>query len=193
MRQVREWLNKNSAVVTIAAVVLLILSLAFIIMNISGPPRPRERVIPVYFYDLNTNQLFVGQSDQVPPIYAPSQPDKQGIPKGVRAFVYSCGECDDESERFIAYLEMYTPEAKAARERMQRIVRGEEQPPGDMGEGSAEAAEMQMYEMWEQGRLMRLLNDDNWVPAMSEEAMQMLQHLERMCDGTVPKHCLPDD
>ena len=79
-------------------------------------PRRAPGVFEVYYYDLGKagsgnplDALFSDKSDKVPPIDAPSGPNN-----GVLAQVYGCGDCA-KANRFIAYLQKFTPEAKKAR------------------------------------------------------------------------------
>jgi len=65
----------------------------------------------VFYYDLGTGQLFADSPGQVPPIDAPSGP---GV--GVRAYVFSCNDCSDEQQRFIAWYERQIPASKRLQE-----------------------------------------------------------------------------
>lgn len=177
--KLRDWLNNNSAIVTIGAVVLLIGALFAIIMQMrSGPSGPR--VIDVYFYDLNTQKLFAAKSDQIPPIDTPSGPAPGGAPAGVRAYVFACNDCGNENDRFIGWLEMYTPEAKALLT----------QPPPTDPQQALER-DMRVYEVWESGQLIRGVNDTRWVPQSSQEAMNITSQIDTKCPGGSPKPCLP--
>lgn len=131
MGNVREWLNKNSAMVTIAAVVLLVVALSILVMSFR---RVDASDAGAYYFDLNTGRLFTASMTEIPPIEAPSGPlqTPQGpLPAGVRVHILSCGSCADfagmtaeevkAAGAEIAYLEMLTPEGKA-------IVTGP--PPG---------------------------------------------------------------
>src|SRR5690606_5765079 len=85
---VREWMNNNSALVTIGAVVLLVIALGIILLQTgdgitSGP-------IMMYYYDLNEGRLIQVMSDQPAPVETASGPH-DGMPAGVRAHVYTCG------------------------------------------------------------------------------------------------------
>ncbi len=178
--KLRDWMNNNSAVVTVGAVVVLILSLGYIVWSSRGRSYG-PRVIDVYFYDLNTNQLFTAKSDQIPPIETASGPvPGSGAPAGVRAYVFACNDCSDENDRFVGWLEMYTPEAKAVLT----------QPPSESPEQAAER-EMRMYEMYESGQLIKAPEDRTWARANTAEAVNVTQRIESKCPGGAPKPCLP--
>jgi hypothetical protein len=83
-----------------------------------------DQVRPVqttgWYYDLKKNELFVGVASQLPPIPAPSDQGTQDK-SGVRAVVFACGSCAVEADRFIAYLERFTDEARQANAQGQNI------------------------------------------------------------------------
>lgn len=180
----RDWMNNNSALVTIAAVVLLVISLGVIIMQTRGPGS--VRAIDLYFYDLNTGKLFVAKSDHIPPIKAPSGPfGEQGLPGGVRAHVFSCGECGDftgmtaeqvvQAGGYIAYLEMYTPQGKAA-------LTADPSDPN--------AAPM-MIDPMEQ-TLVKPVDGDQWMSMYSERGYRMTDAAMQQCpDGSPGQACRP--
>lgn len=85
---VREYLNNNPAVVTIAAIVLLIVCLALIVRQLLGGGGAQVR--DVYYFDTASGQVFIEEAVGFPPIEAPSGPGN-----GVRAYIYSCGSCED--------------------------------------------------------------------------------------------------
>lgn len=62
-----------------------------------------------YYYDTQTDELFVDEANLIPPIKAPSGGE------GVIAQVYACGDCS--GEKYIALLRKYSPEAKQAIEK----------------------------------------------------------------------------
>lgn len=111
VNQVRSWINRWSSQVTVVAIVLLGLALFIVIKT--GRPAGYSTPVSVYYYDLNTGELFAALSTEIPPIEAPSGPLPNGKPAGVRAFVYSCGDCSDPAQRRVAWLEKYTARAKA--------------------------------------------------------------------------------
>lgn len=64
-----------------------------------------------WWYDLNNKELFKGPRDGFLPIDAPSGPLKDGPPDlagkaGVKARVYTCGNCVD-GETYIGFIEYY--------------------------------------------------------------------------------------
>ena len=73
---------------------------------------PPKRTGQAWYYDLNVGQIFTGNSTEVAPIDAPSGPLPDGGQAGVKAYVFSYGDCADESQRFIAWLERAIPNAK---------------------------------------------------------------------------------
>lgn len=66
---------------------------------------PPKRTGQVWYYDLNTGQLFTGKIEDVAPIDAPSGPLPDGGQAGVKAYVFSYGDCDDENQRVVGWLE----------------------------------------------------------------------------------------
>lgn len=182
--KVRDWMNNNSALVTIAAVVILVISLGVIIMNTRG--RNSYGPIELYYYDLNTGKLFVAMSNEFPPIEAPSGPyGDRGLPGGVRAHVFSCNDCGDfegmtaeqvaQTGAYIAYLEMYTPEGKAA------LTADPEDPE----------AESMMVDPMEQ-TLVKTIDGDRWLSMYSEEGYQVTEQTIQACpDGSAARACRP--
>jgi hypothetical protein len=181
--KVRDWMNNNSAVVTILAVVILVISLGVIIMQTRGRGAPRT--IDLYFYDLNTNQLFVARSDQIPPIPAPSGPlrgQPGDLPAGVRAHVFACGDCPsglrgltpeqvEQRGAYVAYLDMYTEEGR-------RALAGD--APTDM-----------MTDPMEQ-TLVRRVADRDWQPMYSEVGFRLTETAVRACpEGAPAVACRP--
>lgn len=113
--KVRDWLNQNSAVTTIGAVVIIIICLVILLWNagvVGGPSYHRT----AYYYDIQTHKLFVSKIGQMAPIKSPS-----GANNGVLAHVFSCTDCSDQSSRFIGWLERYTPKAKKRAQMAKKI------------------------------------------------------------------------
>lgn len=169
----RSYMNNNPAIVTVAAIVVLLICLGLIYRSLAGGGGTAQ-TIDVWYYDLNTGDLFVESSDSQPPIEAPSGPF-EGHPAGVRAYVFACEEsgCDDPAQRKIGYLEMYTADAKAA------ITN----PDPNAGP--------QEYEVIEMGRLVKAPEGGGWVPAMSNQGMMLTERISQICPNGYPKPCYP--
>jgi hypothetical protein len=115
---IRDRINNNPFVSTVAIVLLLGVSLTLIWSQV-GTGGPQQFPDTVYYYDLNTSKLFAGPrnpgqqgsieqatnpnqstgAQQVQNnagknrIEAPSGPTDDGKPAGVRAWVFACGTC----------------------------------------------------------------------------------------------------
>ena len=101
-----------AVVVGVLAGLVILGTGAYIMAWFTPPPVPQAIV---YFYDLNTQAVFVGDMSNIPPFFAPSQKwTSSAKPMGVRAAVFSCGGCARAEDRFVGYVEAYTPDARAA-------------------------------------------------------------------------------
>ncbi len=164
----REWVNQNSAIVTIGAVLLLLVSLGFIIMRVSGGSQYKARIVDVYYFDIDSGQLFTAKSNEIPPIDSPS-----GANKGVRAYVFACGDCADESQRFTGWLEMYTPDAKNV------MINPPTSPES-----------MDTFELMEKGHLVSA-DGRAWVQANTDKGFQVMEGIQTRCGETPAVPCYP--
>jgi len=167
--KLRDFLNNNSAVVTILTVALLIVALGAIVLQLR-PGRAGGQVVDVYYYDLDSGQIFTASSREVPPIETSTGPFN-----GVRAYVFACSDCGDESDRFVGWLEMYSPDAKALLTRS-----AEAGPPGP-----------EAFESWEQGHLIRDPNAEEWVLANSQGGFAVMESVREQCPDGRPRPCFP--
>lgn len=112
----REKVNRYGLVVLAALTLLLLvsaLSMSFYFSNYSGSKPSAD----VWYYDTATGATFRASGLQTPPIVGPSgKRDNEGEGTGVRAYLMTCGSCENEKERFVGYIERYTAEAKRVRE-----------------------------------------------------------------------------
>lgn len=104
--KIREWLNQTPWI-SIAAGTVILACAVFIVLTLRGERHPTP---DIWYYDVETGKLFAASARGVPPIAAPSGGE------GVRARVYTCGSCLEESQLQVAHIEKYSPEAKAKRE-----------------------------------------------------------------------------
>jgi len=147
----RKWANDNPVFVmaiTGASVLLLLVVIVWLAW-----PEPRVPVVEYkkeWFYDLNTGDLFTAKKGLTPPIEAPSGSLPDGGPAGVRAYVLSYMDEPNEAERFIAFLEIADPN-------------GANDVPDKPGPKLTPAMR------WGRGRLLRRLEDEQWVPGDSPQ------------------------
>lgn len=87
---------KQNVVAAVAVVVTLVAGYFILNQTVLRSPRAQSRGA-VYLYDLATGELAVG---------SPS-------PDAIRASVFACASCDDDADRFTAYIQKTTPEAIA--------------------------------------------------------------------------------
>ena len=141
--ELRKRINNNPrAVIGISLACLFILF--FTLLGIFAGGRPSTSASnKVWFYDLNTGELFTTSKELSGPIEAPSGPLANGQPGGVKAYVMSYVEEPDESERFIGFLEKPDPNYTGDR---------------SIAEGTVP---------WGSGKLIRTVEDANWVSATS--------------------------
>lgn len=99
-----EWLNRNPAAgIGIAVVALVIGGVVAYRSFDSGVGKPK--IAQRYFYDLASGELFLMGN-------TPAPVTTESGTQAVWAHVFSCGSCDDTSQRFIAYLQKLSDEAK---------------------------------------------------------------------------------
>lgn len=93
------------------AIALLAVAGIAIAVTMSDGPEYAEAPEQDYYYDLNTGELFAAPYRERLPAANPATPN--AAPAGVIAYVFACGDCTAESDRFIAYLEVHDPRPTA--------------------------------------------------------------------------------
>jgi hypothetical protein len=172
----RRWINEYPNVVVSVAGASAMLLLAIIIWLLM-PDKPPAQMVPMekeWYYDLNTDELFVAEKGLQPPIEAPSGPLPSGKPAGVRAYVLSYVYEPNESQRFVAFLETMAPPEMLAKWPKRR--------------DSNSAAKK-----WGKGRLIRKIDGEVWIPADSTLGQQLLEEaFAPNKDGERPTYCRPE-
>lgn len=176
---IREWINRNPKIIIgitgISVSVLLVILVDRLIPN----KAPKiEEYKKAWFYDLNTGKLFVAESDEIPPIKAPSGELFEGESAGVKAYLFSFSSEPNESSRFIGFLEKFTPEAK--------------KHLSDLFDLRTDRTE-ESIRHWNQGRLICRVPDRQWFPANSKEGEEILEQvLLPNENGKQARYCPPD-
>ncbi len=204
--QLREWMNKNSAVTTIISVVMLFLALWYLVITVFPPP-PKP-ITHVFYYDVITGKLFPGEAKEYPPIETPDGSKlANGLPAGVKANVFSCTKCR-EGDWYIGYLETYLPQAREAQLRMnEETERMSKMPPpnpdGSMPPGAPGAPAPGMPPMMGPSpQDMMLISEghlvasheavDKWFKQESPEGAALVNAAMKKCpDNKYPTQCFP--
>ena len=171
---IRKWINTNPRIIisiTCASILVFLVTTGLLMSEKTLEVQEYEKA---WFYDLNTGKLFVASSEPIPPIEAPSGPLPNGEPAGVKAYVFSYVSEPSESERFIGFLE--TSDLEAKKEKTESIK--------SRSSGA---------EQWGQGKLIRRVEDEQWVPANGNEGRAVLRELFLPNeDGEVANYCPPE-
>ncbi len=180
---IRDAMNRNQSVISIVAVVLTIIAIAYIIHYEFHSPYATS--VNQYFYDTATQQLKVEPPTAIPPLRGAG-----GKYTLVRAYVFTCSSCNNKQ---IGFLQKYTPEGKAALLKQQQMAK---QPPpkpgsrpgpnGDTQFNNPFSLQMQAYN----NSLVRLpAKGSRWVLANSPEGERIMTPAP--CATGVLKPCVP--
>lgn len=173
---------------TLLLAISLVTALAAALLLVN--PLAKDRPLPgtarsVYYYDLNTGDLFVADAGLIPPIDAPSGmlQGTTSTKAGVLAYVFTCGSCSPQ-DRYVAWIEMYTPEAQQA---LSEQISKKTHPLANRI-GSAPAAS-----------LVAQVNpaapgDVKWLGLNSQKGSSIVRQSARRCpNGSAAIPCLPDN
>ncbi|MEM8872875.1 MAG: hypothetical protein AAGD32_01335 [Planctomycetota bacterium] len=164
---IRETLNQNEKIVTIATIVIIGIALLFVAGQLMCSGRPDLSGGSLEFYYTTDGQTFF--ADEASKIYPF---DKDGA-KAFRAFVYEC----PDGERYIGYIEGYTPQA-------QETLRAARAP-----DASPELA-MGTMELEITGKMIALPENiadmEEWAPATSRQAQAIMSQAATKCEGARP-------
>ncbi|MDX1682121.1 MAG: hypothetical protein R3336_03275 [Phycisphaeraceae bacterium] len=198
--QARNWVNKNASIATLATIVALVAALTYIVwFAVGGGPKDVPQN-PVYFYDLkhadgnldsvDLDHLYVEALDTFPPALSPTGDGKlsKGMPAGVKAHVFGCGNCEPGTARFIGWLEIYKPD-------VHDLLENQSGPDFDPALHGAAI---------ERGRMVALPADvgvpgvpeevkGRWVEAQSSPGKAIRASIHERCSQVQqPVECFPD-
>lgn len=152
----RRRINENPKLIITITCVSVFLLVVTVIVHLGS--WQSERVKPGekgWYYDLNTGKLFIADKELVAPIEAPSGALPNGEAAGVRAYVLTYAFEPNDSERFIGFLEKANPDAESGGN------------PAQIDAGGAGR--------WGHGKLIRRVEDEEWVPGDSIEGREILE------------------
>ncbi len=154
----RDRLNENPLMVTIVTVMsLAVLGLVVLLRSCESEPRQMWQVKQAWFYDVNTGKLFLESNDQVGPIEVPSGALDDGTPAGFRAHVYSYVLEPNQSELFVGFLEC----------------------PVERKQDQVSSQDMENEIVWTKTRLIKRVEDEEWVRASSHKGQDLLESMSR--------------
>lgn len=169
----------------IGAAVVLAICLLLLLRNLTHDP---AAVVTqwrnAWYYDLNTKTTFIAKQTHLPPVEGPTGPAPDQSPAGVWAYVYTCSTCDEPKNRFIAWIEKLTPQAKSELHALITPMKG----------GHAELNPFETLNLWDQeGRLIASPEKPTrWFVMDSEEGAALrAESLARCGAGVEPKQCPP--
>jgi hypothetical protein len=174
----REWLQQNQGMATAIAVVILVVALALVFLRGGGEVAGAG----TYYYDLNTNQLFVSREARYAPFDTPSGPTPDGQPAGVEAMVYGCdqADCAEPAVEHVAYVVKHTPRGLQLIEEIAALAPDEHD----------RRLQLDMELMTQ--KLARRLNDTEWVSAGDPRITGVVREIRHQrCGGRQPVLCNP--
>lgn len=189
----RNLLNRRQAILLPVLLAILFASVGVTVYPYLRRGPRYEGPATAFYYDLGDGQLFEGPIDRPPPIRPPSgATQSNGSPGGVRAYVFSCGECKDASSRFVGYLLTQTPTETiaSANPTIPSLPRPYQPPPafspqlalGFPGDPAGNAT-------------ILVANPQDaavWLDADSPETEALMRKVIARCgEGKVPMECFP--
>jgi hypothetical protein len=166
-------MNPNIIKIVVAAA-LLIIGGALIARQIGSASQTRGNAASqVYFYDLDSGELFAQPAEAMPPVDAPS-----GANKGVRAFVYTCGSCADDQQ--IGYIQMLDEKGLAAHKQIAEV-----EEPG----------RQRLYALVQQHTFVApppaAGAEPRWISQSTPQGRELLEAYQKLCSGKLARLCNP--
>ena len=179
----RETLNNNSALVAVAAIALLVLTLGYLIMSMTGGTRNNyTQPSGKWFYDVDDDKIFLGDVNDVGPIAAPSGGE------GVEIVILTCedscgghnltGKSPSELESlglFVSHIRKLSKRGKARYDKL--------------------SDDEKMYfemEMYGDSFIVRELSDEKWYAEDSPKMQKINEKQMNACDKKkFARYCMP--
>ncbi len=168
----RQWLDEHRGAVAAGLTAMILLCTAFVAGG--SPASAFDRNDPViWYYDLNQQELFAASYQGST---LPATTDSAGAPGGVRAFVFSCGDCDSGA-MFVGYLEKFTEQAEHARKQLDDL--------------DSAADEQELWQQVSEGRFIRTTETDEWVLYDSPDGRHIRGRTLNRCNPNPTRACHP--
>lgn len=169
----RESIGKPAVGGPIAAIMIVLAIVVGVVMS-GDDDADRDWHEQIWYYDLNTDQIYADKPGQIVPIAAPSGalskdvgPLKAGEPAGAEAHVFSCGACK-EGEQFVGFIVTYTKEGREA------VDKG-----ADFSKQSME------------GHIIRAGDGEEWLNYHTDEGRGIMRQAKMKCAGKKAQRCYP--
>jgi hypothetical protein len=166
----RDFLRSGPQKTAVAALGALAVLASFIYLGFHKHKQIKDQA---WFYNLKTKQLFPASGRSVPPIDTESGPDT-----GVRAYVYSCADNPNSTQRVIAFLEKVNPDAKR-------------QIEAYLKEGGERAPLSSALERAGSEVLVSSPEHEEWFPRNSNEGLQIIKMGRQKVGCDHLKLCIP--
>jgi hypothetical protein len=157
---------KKNAFVGVTALIVLVGSMFYIGgfrgFFLTQPMVHQNR--DVYWYDLKEGKYF-GHPPTLEVVMAPSGTE------AVRAYVFACHDCSDPNDRYVAYLERITPEARNVLYK-------------EVADGNPMGRTMAMGHA-----LIRREHDTEWLQTTFPDARKLVGESFTKCDGQPALTC----
>jgi hypothetical protein len=156
--QIRETLNERPGLALAVLGPIIAISIVFTIWWLW--PRTEPVKTPrAYFYDQNTGETFILPAAETGPVERESGP-YNGLPAGVRAHYFCCGQYKKGTEKWLGYLEIPT-----------EALPRDQWPDGFDPEEETEGDDM----------MLRRVDDKKWVGLNSQEGIAILLEVKNKC------------
>lgn len=178
----RHWMHRHPLVATSVAVGVLAISIVVCAMSIMPASRTARGA---YYYDMTRGELFVAAVGQITPIVRAdddaTDATEEAKPTSVRAYVYSCGSCDDDADRRVAWLAMHNPQV------VSRTLESHGKESGPIT-----GMTLMVIEDNPQGVLVRLPKEGSpWVTMKSDAGRKLMGEARRCEGGAMATRCEP--
>ena len=152
---IRQLADEKPVVIIAASALIGVLAIYLLFAwMFGGSSNTLPRVEEVYFYDIEGKTLVPVKAGEIPPL----QLDNGH--RAVQAYVFSCGSCDDEAQRFTGYLETYVPQVKQLLEKLAST------------KTQASPDELVLIQS---GKVVSPPSEEKWVPLRSPEGAALVR------------------